>query len=248
SDRIAMAVLIQDMLVVGDPGIGRVDAFSAQYTQEELCEYKSRAHFLLWQRYRPIAELVESTLQTPNPSARPAPAQWKEALRQLYRQAPWRRHTLHADDNAGICISLDVPGSQDLTTTPFGIRGNFVRSEDGWASFLSHEGAKVRLRSAEQGWRWIESGSEARLENGDLIYDHQQGRFPARFRIEGVDPAAEAAKTALESFEAGPEHEPTEQKGWLPEWILNLEPNQTIYFLVGFAAIIILIALLYRIF
>jgi serine/threonine protein kinase len=240
SDRIAMAVLIQDMLVVGDPDIGRQDAFSAKYTQDELCAYSGRAHFLLWQRERALAQLFEATLKAAAPADRPSPAQWKQELLRLCRQAPWRRHTLQAEDNPAIRISLNAPGRQDLTLTPFAIRGDLTRSDEGEASLFVHPSARIRLRTPEQPWRWLEAATEAGLVSDSVIFD-PSGQFPGRFVI---DEAASGTWATPESFEAPAEPEHSRWRELYQEGAAYLQRPEILWFMVSLLAGILLIVLL----
>jgi serine/threonine protein kinase len=80
SDRVAMAILIQDLLLVGDRRLKAEDVVNIKYTQEQILAKGARAHALIKERYHSIAVLLEQTLRAPTREQRPHPRLWRQAL------------------------------------------------------------------------------------------------------------------------------------------------------------------------
>ena len=193
SDRVAMAVLIQDFLIVGDPELSANDAFEARYTQDQICAFQSTAHPLLKQKYRAVADLVDRTLGAEKREDRPAPIVWREILRPLYDAAPAKivRITASTGDT-DVLVALNPGEERDLVQTPFGIRADIVRQPDGSLHVRPHTGASVRFQPSDESWREIGEGEkDVLLTGGARLYD-REGNMQAELTLqgrEGPDPA-----------------------------------------------------------
>src|SRR5262249_6209595 len=88
-DRVGMAILVQELLLVGDPDISRDEAIGWAYAQEdEIEKRKGDPHALVKKKYPRIAELVAATLRAQTPAERPAPDLWRPFLKALAERVP----------------------------------------------------------------------------------------------------------------------------------------------------------------
>jgi hypothetical protein len=236
SDRVAMAILIQDMLVVGDPEASAEVAFAGRYTQEQICAYQGTAHPLLKQRYREVADLLEATLRAANPSLRPEPKLWREALLRLYSQPPNRYCRLDAfTGGAGMRIALNAGGMQDLRNTPFGIRANLERTQDGALRLRIHAGARVRIQTPREWWREVGGGSDVAVIGDAMIFD-PEGKLPVKLTVVEEPEETAATKVGPESFETAAARA---GRGL----VRDLNWRQVAYFLLGLLAVVLVFAI-----
>lgn len=87
SDRIGMAILIQEFLLTGEVGLTFEETFQWAYHQEdELSTRTAEAHPKLKEKWPDVAELVEQTLRAATVEARPNPDIWRNALRKIIKE------------------------------------------------------------------------------------------------------------------------------------------------------------------
>jgi hypothetical protein len=201
SDRTAMAILIQELLVVGDPDISKAEALDWGYDQESrLFEWSFDTdttthhrqwdvHLLLTNKYSALAKLVRDTLGASGPDTRPAPQSWRQPLRDIAVPPPVEPRTglrglrVEADP-----IKSSGPGiafgpakvSLDLSTTDFRIRANLERDPNGSIYVIVHSGAMLNVQLPGNK-KWIRYSGGARLpaDAGIVLFD-QEGRMNAR--------------------------------------------------------------------
>jgi hypothetical protein len=83
ADRVAMAILIQEFLIAGDPRVEKNEAFGWSYDQEaQIGRRSAQAHPFLAKNYPALASLVVDTLRAPGAESRPVPGQWTSSLRE----------------------------------------------------------------------------------------------------------------------------------------------------------------------
>lgn len=81
SDRLGMAILIQEFLVIGDAAVSRDDALGWIYDQEaELCRRGGEPHPYVIKKYPKAAELVRQSIKAQRPFDRASPEQWRDVL------------------------------------------------------------------------------------------------------------------------------------------------------------------------
>ena len=192
SDRLGLAILLQEFLVIGDPAVSADEAFGWKYDQiGEICNFKGEAHPFFAKKYPPLANLVVQALRTANPASRPAPDLWRPMLRALAKGGSLRRKllavTLEAhplpkpNAKAGFA---DSQKSLDLSKTGYGIRATLERNSDASVDAVVHPGATIRVQIP--GTRWESHGGGARiaLAPGLVLFD-TQGKM--NLRIEGQE-------------------------------------------------------------
>jgi len=83
ADRVAMAILIQEFLIAGDPRIERDHAFGWSYDEDaEIASRSAQAHPFFAKKHPALARLVVETLCAPDAESRPAPDQWTSLLQE----------------------------------------------------------------------------------------------------------------------------------------------------------------------
>jgi hypothetical protein len=239
SDRVAMAILIQDLLVAGDPSITAGEAFDAKYTQDQICSHQSPPRALLKTRYPRVAELLEATLLARTREQRPEPGLWREALLDLYRQQGRRCRLDSAPENPMLRIWSSVP-RQDLSNTPFGIRADLLQARDGEFHIQVHPGAKVRIKLSEGTWRELSGGQDVTIASQAMLFE-PGAKLPCRLTLE--EPAGTATSLFPESFETAEESDPETIRIWLQNLLKQTSRDQVVYFLLGFLVIVVLLLL-----
>jgi serine/threonine protein kinase len=187
TDRIGMAILIQEFLVVGDPSISRNEAFGWSYDQDqELSSRRGEPHPLLAKKYPKLAELVRQTIASPALAGRAAPDAWRPLLRDIVmdnRFGPRLKNAVlipAVSPSDQIVIDLDGITVLDLRTTPFGIRVKLARDSEGRIKCSAHPGAEVRVQFAENPhWRRLEPGQNISAMPGMVLLD-REGKVSAK--------------------------------------------------------------------
>lgn len=193
TDRLGMAILIQEFLVIGDPGISKEEAFGWAYDEvSELLSRNGKAHPLIKTKHPQIAALVEAAIAAPAPEARPAPESWRPLLRAIAMGEPHASSMARAalvplvPTTEKIRLELDHLSSVDLMGTPFRIRASLQRESDGRIRLLVHSGAEVRIKSPENPhWRTLGSGGHAYV-TPDTVVDDISGKLPFKVIAAGA--------------------------------------------------------------
>jgi hypothetical protein len=198
SDRTAMAILIQELLVVGDPDITKSEALDWGYDQESRLfewtfnqekaahEQRGDVHPLLARKHPDLAKLMRDTLSASGPETRPAPQSWRKPLRDMAVDSPQeiRRGLLvEADpiDSSRHGVSFaPARDSLDLSSTDFRIRATLERGPNGSIFLLVHAGATLNVQSPGSK-RWIRYSGGARVpaDLGTIVFD-QDGALKVR--------------------------------------------------------------------
>jgi serine/threonine protein kinase len=178
SDRLAMAILIQEFLLVGDPELSATDAFQVRYTQEQICALECAAHPLIRLKYPAIADLFDKTLKAPSRDQRPTPMEWRDALRSL-RRPPGTRvfHLAPLTGHPDLRIELRPGESKDLAPTDFGIRADIVLRET--LRVRPHPGSRVLLRPVDGTWQELTDSSDVEISQNSRIFD-RAGKMQAQ--------------------------------------------------------------------
>jgi len=188
SDRVAMAILIQEFLLIGDPTVSKEEAFGWSYDQDaEIVSRKAEAHPFLTKRYPTLAKLMVDTLQAPNPQMRPAPEAWRIALSELLE----KKGTGAALGNLVVepVVSSFPPVAfssnqklLDLSATQFHIRASLERNSNGSVDIVVHPGAQLNVRVLNAS-KWEAFGSTQRVSaRHDLIVFDPKGSATVRLR------------------------------------------------------------------
>lgn len=187
SDRIGMAILIQEFLMIGDPRIQRREAFGWRYDQKtELAARTAEPHPLLASTFPQIAELVVETLRTADSGRRPSPELWRQLLMEIVDgkpAAPLRDVVLEPYPLKEVAAAVSFADSDsrlDLSTTAFGIRSVLERLPNGAVRIVVSPQATLRVRTSENPhWRTYIGGSVVPLTSGLILYD-SEGKIIAR--------------------------------------------------------------------
>jgi hypothetical protein len=200
SDRTAMAILIQELLVVGDPDISKAEALDWGYDQESrVFEWsfpvgtetgqKGDVHPLLCRKYPDLAKLVRDTLSAPSPEARPGPQSWRQQLREIAAgpsAAPLkslRGLLVEPDPNksAGSAVSFGpTKQSLDLSSTDFHIRATLHRDSNGAIYLVVNNGATLNVQvPGSKKWIRYSEGARVPADVGTVLFD-QEGKMNAR--------------------------------------------------------------------
>jgi hypothetical protein len=204
SDRVAMAILIQEFLIVGDPELSSDHVFEGRYAQDQICALQCTAHPQLRRKYAAVANLVDATLTAASRELRPEPQKWRETLRPLFRQGKvLNLHFRSSTGDTDVPVALMPGEKKNLMRPPFFIRADILRTPDGALHLRPRPGASIRLHLAQGSWREISDGM-ASLTGDTGLYDGD-GELLAHLTID--EPAEEDSdiRTAqvLKSFETG---------------------------------------------
>jgi hypothetical protein len=202
SDRTALAILIQEFLVVGDSDINHDESFDWSYDQQSRVfkgsfaeendknEAQADVHPLLARKYPELAKLVRDTLSALGPEARPKPESWRPLLRDIVARpgrslkTPVRSLLIKGDpeDSPGLRITFGMTKDLlDLSLTPFGIRATLERDGDGSIVITVHQGAKIAVRSqGNDYWTQYAGGRRIKAEIG-MVLSAEDGKSRARF-------------------------------------------------------------------
>jgi serine/threonine protein kinase len=188
SDRIGLAILIQEFLVMGDPSLSTEEAFGWKYNQnEEICNLKGEAHPYFARKYPPLAKLVLRTLRASSPGSRPSPDLWRPMLNALALGRSLRRKLLAVTINAHPFPRTDVriafadnQKSLDLSKTAYGIHATLERNSDASVDAVVHSGSKIHVKDhSSRSWKSLDSGDHIALTPGVVLFD-PQGKMNAR--------------------------------------------------------------------
>jgi serine/threonine protein kinase len=206
SDRTALAILIQEFLVVGDPDISRQESLSWAYDQEARCfEWTFAAegeppvdgendhwdaHPLLARKYPALAKMVRSTLAASAPMARSSPEDWRRALLDIVEPAAsqsdekLRSLLIEADPVPTPALRLAFGASRDsldLSTSGFGIHASLERDSSRSIFVAVHNEATINIKMpGSRAWTRYPSGGRVRAEIGMVLSDNN-GKSNARF-------------------------------------------------------------------
>jgi len=191
SDRLGLAVLIQEFLVIGEPELSKDEAFGWRYDQDdEICSLSGEPHPFFAFRYPELGELVRGALRAARPELRPPGEAWRPALRALATGSAMRRRlygvTLSPYPLPNPNLQLPFDDAQtalDLSSTAYRIRATLERNPDFSVDLIVHKGAEIRSR-AGQGWRVHASGDRVHVAPGIVLFD-DHGKVNAR--IDGTE-------------------------------------------------------------
>lgn len=192
SDRLGMAILIQEFLVVGDPDISQQDAYTWAYDQEsELNNRRGDAHPLLHRKYPDLATLVRSAIQSPSPQTRPQPERFRSILRRII-QNTYRALAMPLRTKLGPIVitpwpqqGMSVLMSQaetevDLSSLYFRIRATVQRRNDGSVDLVVHPGAELKIRLSENSHWEVYRGNQRIPVAPDMIFFDDKGKTAVR--------------------------------------------------------------------
>ena len=198
TDRVGMAILIQEFLLYGDPDLRDPESFLRGYDQhEDVNGYRPIAHPLFESKYPEMAGLLKSTLGTANPNSRPAPEQWRN---QLYLLAGGRKAGRPAMLQVRLSgfpvakpeLNLEMPDLErrlDLSATKYGLHVTLERDALGAVDAVVPAGVKVRYRP--QNGMWTEAAGSCRIPiTPGLVL--VQASVQSGVSIQGVEHAAKA--------------------------------------------------------
>src|SRR5438132_9390083 len=201
SDRTAMAILIQEFLVTGDPDISRAEAFDWSYDQEkQVFEWafdhetttkngSGNVHPLLATKYPALANLLRDTLGASGPDTRPAPQSWRRPLRDIVEppavapEVPLHGLLVEADPikSSGLRVAFGpTKESLDLSMTGFRIRANLERDPSGSIYLVVHNGATLNIQlPGSKKWTRYSGGARVSADIGTILFDND-GAMNAR--------------------------------------------------------------------
>jgi serine/threonine protein kinase len=188
SDRVGMAILIQEFLFFGDSSITANESYKWAYDQNtEIGKAAAEAHPFIQAKYPEIARLVVETLRARTPGARPEPAAWRPVLLAIYNstQRPTRLRAVSIDShplNLADYHLLFAGNAQilDLSKTPFGIHATLQRNSDGSIDAVVHPGATIQAQSAgTHSWKGFTGSQRIRVVPGIVLFD-AKGKRTAR--------------------------------------------------------------------
>jgi hypothetical protein len=188
SDRVGMAILIQEFLAVGDATITKNEAFGWVYDQDnEISTRSAEPHPLIAKKYPEIAELVVDTLRASDPARRADPDDWRKLLIALVDGKPLtpplrdvilEPHPLK--DSAARLAFGPNDHTLDLSQTLFGIRATLERLPAGSVRLVVHPGAELRVRKSSNAHWTTYAGSQAvNILPGLVLFDNK-GKLTAK--------------------------------------------------------------------
>jgi serine/threonine protein kinase len=219
SDRVGMAILIEQFLTAGQPTVPYKEALFWEYSQQELVSLKSRANPHFRRLYPELADVLDKTLSASSPEERPSPKMWEELLFKEYSRAaarpepPTRLDTPSSRQatstntrSSGVVLRrveissdsssraeriqlADVAARLDLSNSSFQIRADLVRHADGTITLEVHDRAEVRVRDSSGVWRRIAGGDFIPVAS-DLEFYDTQGANKARLTGERISLAS----------------------------------------------------------
>jgi hypothetical protein len=198
SDRTAMALLIQEFLMIGHPEIPKETIWNLAYDQEEdLVNAKGRAKPDFRRLFPRLADMLDATLEARRPGDRIAPTEWCTEVRALHQNllgpamgqpSVARARPAAAPKNAvnrlvsvgvrsvqtGKAVSVQVSdeaGILDLSQTAFRIRATLERKPDGQLFLHIHPGADVRVKDPLGAWHDLRDGVSVAVADGMQLSD-----------------------------------------------------------------------------
>lgn len=185
SDRLGLAILIQEFLIVGESGIDRDNSLGWKYDQEsEICSRAGEPHPYIISRFPDLARLVERSLRAGRPLERPAPDEWRNVLRPIAKGQPPRKRftdvvlrTLPPATQDEVAFS-DRERFLDLQRTHLRIRATLERNTDGSVDAIVPGGGQVNAQNIDGGstWRAFQGPTRIPLRPGVVMFD-PKGRF-----------------------------------------------------------------------
>jgi hypothetical protein len=193
SDRLGMAILIQEFLVVGDPSITRDEAFGWSYDQDtEILNRAGDPHPLMTRKYPHLAQLVRSAIASATIENRPSPDDWRAALRQIVLDTRYGTRLKSAvfipavPSLDHIAIDIYPSTSYDLRLSPFAIRVQVACDPEGRINCTAQPGADIRVQFAGSAqWRRMIPGEPITARPGMVLFDNK-GNVSARLEATEV--------------------------------------------------------------
>jgi serine/threonine protein kinase len=195
SDRLGLALLVQEFLIMGDPSITADEALEWRYEQDEIWSLQGEAYGVFAKKYPPLAQLVVDALRASTPARRPAPDLWRPLLKDLATRGTLRPRgkkltsvTLHAYplQKQNLMMNFgDAQRSLDLLKTGYGIRATLERNADASVDAVVHSGATVQVQApGTHTWKAHNGGDRIALAPGMVLFD-LQGKM--NVRIDGQE-------------------------------------------------------------
>ena len=188
SDRLGMAVLIQEFLVMGDPTITADEAFKWAYSQDdEIGSRTGEAHPLIAKKYPELAKLVVAALRAGAPASRPDPEAWRALLFALADGTPVRKKLIGVKLESHPILApnsrmtfADTQTKLDLSLTNYQIRASLERRKDGSVDVVVHAGAQLQVQlPGSKRWQVHKSGAHVNAVAGMVLFD-EKGKLNAR--------------------------------------------------------------------
>lgn len=178
SDRLGMAVLIQEFLLTGTPGVSYDHVFQWAYDQKnEINNRAGEAHPAFKKHWPQLAALLEAALRSPTIEGRPTPEDWRKQLLPIAEGKPSApRHIVFTNASPSktpLNLAIkDQVKRLDLSQTPFRIRATLERDQTGAVTIQVHPGAEVRVQEAgKTKWQTYQSGQQFSVTAGLVIFD-----------------------------------------------------------------------------
>ena len=181
SDRIGMAILIQEFLVFGDAAITPEDAdsFLSGYDQEaDISVGKGEAFPYFAAKYPELADLLIQTFKARKPQERPSPALWRPYLRSLALNGTLRKRLVNVSlepypigKGIGKLQLSDSEVSLDLSRTKYAIRATLCRNSDGSIDVVVHALGVIRIKEPNQHWPIYGGSTRIPIRSGMLLSD-----------------------------------------------------------------------------
>ncbi|HXP52471.1 MAG TPA: hypothetical protein VN922_21135, partial [Bacteroidia bacterium] len=181
SDRIGMAILIQEFLVFGDAAITPEDAdsFLSGYDQEaDISVGKGEAFPYFAAKYPELADLLIQTFKARKPQERPSPALWRPYLRSLALNGTLRKRLVNVSlepypigKGIGKLQLSDSEVSLDLSRTKYAIRATLCRNSDGSIDVVVHALGVIRIKEPNQHWSIYGGSTRIPIRSGMLLSD-----------------------------------------------------------------------------
>ncbi len=193
SDRVGMAILIQEFLVYGDPALSSddADAFLNGYDEEaDICSRRGDVFPYFASQYPELAALLQRTLRAAEPRARPEAELWRPYLRSLALGTPPRKrmHSVVLEPHPVAKPQLHVPfgdtqATLDLLSTAYSIRARIERNKDGSLDAVVQTGGVVRAQPpGGSGWKTHGAGERIALVPNTVLFDPDRGKSCVRIR------------------------------------------------------------------
>lgn len=186
SDRVALALLIQEFLLTGESDVSYDEVFRWAYDQkQEINLRQGEAHPAVRRKWPQIADLVEAALCAPEIAHRPAPELWRHLLFHLAKYgveptpAPslacgWQVQNAYPQQ---LPLNVKLPSGQaqlDLAASPFRIRATLQRDSQDALALLVQDGATLRIRApGATSWQNCAGGTRCSVVDGLMILDPQ---------------------------------------------------------------------------
>ncbi|GEM_PF-7047125 len=193
TDRVGMAILIQEFLITGERDISYDEVFNWAYDQQaEINSGKGESHPRFKQKWRNLAELLEATLQAKRVEDRPDPETWRRALLPLAdgQKSPTQplyinRFRIQNATPLATPISLAIDEQHnvvDLSNSQFRLHATIRRNASGQLLLQANSGFVLRVKLPDtSSWEVLKEQSIVNVVNGLVVFD-PHAICPAEFK------------------------------------------------------------------